>query len=67
VRRLAESEELSEKAAAKVLNDSDKSRAAYLKDFYGVAHELPTHYDLVLNTERLGPEQAVGAILNAAA
>jgi len=66
VRRLAESEELSEKSAAKLLDDSDKSRAAYLKDFYGVSHELPTHYDLVLNTDRLTPEQAVRAIVGAA-
>ena len=31
----------------------------------GVAHELPTHYDLVINTDRLSTERAVETIANA--
>ena len=28
--------------------------------------ELPTHYDLVVNTDQIGPEQAVNLIVAAA-
>lgn len=48
------------------LRDSDAARADYLRRFYGVDHELPTHYDLVLNTDRLGPEQAADIVVRAA-
>jgi len=65
--RLAEVEGLDAKSAEKILKDSDKSRAAYLKRFYGVSRELPTHYDLVVNTDRLVTEAAVQAIVGAAA
>jgi Cytidylate kinase-like family len=33
------------------IRDSDAERADYLRRFYGVDHELPTHYDLVVNTD----------------
>ncbi len=65
--RIAGTDDSDEKAAAKVLKESDKGRAAYLKHFYGIAHELPTQYDLVLNTDRLTTEAAVSAIVAAAA
>jgi cytidylate kinase len=52
--------------AAKTLEESDKAREQYLKRFYGVSRELPTHYDLVVNTERLTPERAVDAVVAAA-
>jgi cytidylate kinase len=55
------------KTAAKHVKESDKGRAAYLKHFYGVGEELPTHYDLVINTDKLPTEAAVQAIANAAA
>lgn len=44
----------------------DDARAHYLRKFYGVERELPTHYDLVVNTDLLGPERAVAAVLAAA-
>jgi DNA-binding transcriptional MocR family regulator len=49
--------------AAKTLEESDKAREQYLKRFYGVSRELPTHDDLVVNTERLTPERAVDAVV----
>ncbi len=67
LRRLSDVEGLDAKSAEKILKDSDKSRAAYLKRFYGVSRELPTHYDLVVNTDRLAPEAAVQSIVGAAA
>ena len=41
-------------------------RADYLKRFYEVAEELPTHYDLVFNTDSLSIEQAAELISQAA-
>jgi len=38
-------------------------KASYLKRVYGVGRESPTDYDVVLNTERLAPDAAVGLIL----
>ena len=52
--------------AAKELKRSDEARAAYLKTFYGVERELPTHYDLVLNTETLEPDVAAEIVARAA-
>jgi cytidylate kinase len=64
--RIAEANGYDAKAAGKELKDSDKGRAAYLKHFYDVAHEQPTHYDLVLNTDQLPLPAAVAAIVAAA-
>ena len=48
------------------LKESDAARADYLRRFYGVAAELPTHYDLVINTDVLAAEQAAELIALAA-
>ena len=65
-RTLAETRGLDEKAAAKQLDKGDSNRADYLKRFYGITHESPADYDLVLNTDRLGPEGAVRLVVEAA-
>jgi len=65
-RRAAESAGIEEAAGAKLVRDSDRDRAAYLKRFYGLAEELPTHYDLVLNAEFLSPEEAAALVVQAA-
>jgi len=52
--------------AARLINESDAGRAAYFKEFYGVDEELPTHYDLVVNTDVLGAEQAAEIVVYAA-
>lgn len=51
--------------ASALVARSDEGRRAYLRKFYDVREELPTHYDLVLNTERLGAEVAVELIVAA--
>ena len=38
-----------------------------LKRFYDIDHELPTHYDLVLNTDALSVEDAAELIVHSAA
>ena len=64
--RLQETRELSERDAQRLLTRSDANRADYLKRFYAVSEELPTHYDIVLNSDRLSVDQAVDLVVTAA-
>src|SRR5919109_127701 len=50
----------------KRVREEDAARASYLRQFYEVDRELPTHYDLVINTDQLTPEQAAALIVHAA-
>ena len=63
--RLAEAEVLDRSEAEKALKSSDAARADYLKRFYETK-ELPTDYDLVLNTDALSVERAADLIVCAA-
>ena len=65
-RRLAEAQNIGEAEAAKLVARGDANRADYLKRFYGISTELPTHYDMVLNTDHVAPEEAAALILTAA-
>ena len=65
-RRLAEARTLDLKDARKAITDADTARADYLRRFYGVEAELPTHYDLVVNTDTLSVEQAADLVARAA-
>ena len=64
--RVAEAEGLDQAGAARALKESDAGRADYLKRFYDVREESPTHYDLVLNTDALSVEQAADLIARGA-
>lgn len=55
-----------EDEAARSIEQGDASRRDYLKSFYGIEHELPVHYDLVLNTDYLDVERAVQITVGAA-
>ena len=44
----------------------DDDRHGRFRRFYHLDAELPTHYDLVVNTDRLPPEEAVAIIVAAA-
>ncbi len=66
IARAVEAGGMDEKAAAKVVAEDDAGRASYLKQFYGVSSELPTHYDLALNTDTLSPDLIVDLIVHAA-
>jgi len=48
------------------VKDSDAGRRDYLRRFYDVGEELPTHYDLVVNTDVLSVEQAAELVSQAA-
>ena len=58
---------LDEAHAARTVKDSDAARRDYLKRFYGIDEELPTHYDVVVNTDVLSFERAAQVIGKAAA
>jgi cytidylate kinase len=64
--RLAAEQGLSEKDAANSVDEGDANRVDYLRRFYGEKAELPTHYDLVVNTDRLEPDGAVDLVVLAA-
>ena len=64
--RLGAAEALEPAKAARAVKDSDAGRRDYLKRFYRIDEELPTHYDLVVNTDVLTVEQAVDLVSRAA-
>lgn len=66
IRRIAEAEGADDRQAAKLVRDGDAARAAYVKRFYSIDRELPTHYDLVVNTGTLAAERAAEVIAHAA-
>jgi cytidylate kinase len=64
--RLAQEEGVDAEEAEKIRKRSDGNRADYLRRFYDVDEELPTHYDVVVNTDQLTPEQAAAVVAAAA-
>ena len=56
---------LSEADARRRLKQADENSTAYIKQVYGHDRNLASHYDLVLDTGRLGYEATVAAILTA--
>jgi cytidylate kinase len=53
-------------AAERAIRNEDAARADYLKRFYGIDREQPTHFDVVVNTDVLTPEDAAAAVVTAA-
>ena len=64
-RRLAASLQVDDKEASRLIKRSDAGRADYIKRFYGVGAEQPTQYDLVVNTDRIAPEDAARLVVEA--
>jgi len=65
-KRLASALGVDDKAAARAVKRSDAGRADYIKRFHNISTELPIHYDLVINTDKLQPEHAARLIVHAA-
>ena len=61
--RVARESGLTEKVATRAIADSDRQRREYLRRFCEVRQELPTHYDLVINTDVLTRVQAAELIV----
>jgi Cytidylate kinase-like family len=64
--RLAELQGIDAGEARRMIKDADAGRRDYLKSFHGIDQEAPTHYDLVLNTDALGIEEAARVVSHAA-
>src|SRR5690349_20411429 len=52
-RRLAEADSVDTAAAQQEIEESDRARARYLERVYGVKQELPTSYDVTINTDTM--------------
>jgi cytidylate kinase len=65
-RRLAAAQGITAAAAAAAVADYDRNRKDYFRRFHNIAEELPTHYDVVINTDVLTAEQATDVIVCAA-
>jgi len=66
VRRVAAGRSMDMGEAEKLMKDSDAGRADYFRRFYKIERELPTHYDLVVNSDKLTPEEATDIVVAAA-
>ncbi len=64
--RLADSLRIPAKKADARVKHGDAGRADYLKRFYSVERELPTQYDVVINTDKLTPEEGAAAVVSLA-
>jgi len=64
--RVATTKGIDTSAAAKMIKLDDDERADYIKRFYKIDRELPTHFDLIINTDVLTPERAADVVLSAA-
>jgi len=53
--------------AERTVKAADAARRDYLKRFYNVTEELPTQYDLVVNTDLISLERAAAIVAGAAA
>jgi hypothetical protein len=65
-KRVGDSEGLDRSGASRAVKKSDAARHDYLRRFYDLKDELPTQYDLVLNTDVLSADRAVQLIAFAA-
>lgn len=66
IERVAADQQLDADKAKKAVAESDKERERYFERIYELNRELPTHYDLVVNTDVLTTEQAAATIAGAA-
>jgi cytidylate kinase len=48
-----------------MVKQSDAARRDYLSRFFGIDEELPTHYDLVVNTDRVSVQEAARLVTEA--
>ncbi len=65
VKAIMDSRKIDEVAARKYLKERDANSSAYIRQVYGHDWLHPSHYDLVIDTARLGHRRAVEVILAA--
>ncbi len=64
--RLMGADGLNQRQARKAIQDSDRERQNFFRRFSNLRQELPIHYDLVVNTERLTVPEAAKLVVLAA-
>jgi cytidylate kinase len=64
--RLSAGGHMKESEAKKAVDDSDRARRDFLQRFYDLKEELPTHYDIVVNTDLMSPQTTAELIVGAA-
>ncbi len=65
VRRMMKNSNLTHVEASLVCEDGDKIRSDFVRDFYGISWDAAHAFDLVINLEKIVPDQAVGYITSA--
>jgi cytidylate kinase len=65
-RRISEQEGIEIAKAERTVKTSDAGRRDYLKRFYDISEELPTQYDLVINTDEISIDEAAALVLHLA-
>ena len=60
---MAQERSVDERRATAAIQAEDRARADYFKRFFGIDQELPTHYDLVINTDNLRMEEAAELVV----
>jgi cytidylate kinase len=65
-RRLAEVDAIELAAAQKAVANSGAARARYFERIYGVKEELPTNYDVTVNTHTMPIDRAARLVMQAA-
>jgi hypothetical protein len=65
-RRVGDAKGLDDAGATREVKRADAARRDYLRRFYDIDDELPTQYDLVVNTDVLSVEQAARLVVQAA-
>jgi cytidylate kinase len=66
IKRAIERLQLPEAKAAQILDDRDRNRVRYHREFYGRDWTDPLNYHMTLNTERLGFDVAARTVVAAA-
>ncbi len=65
VQRVRENLKLSEEEARSKIARHDKGSREFIKRYFRAEMENPVHYDLVINTEHLGVEEAAAIVIHA--
>ena len=66
VERLRQLAKIDAQDVNKAIEKDDNERQAYLRRFYDIRQDLPTHYDLVVNTDVITTSVATRLIVSAA-
>jgi cytidylate kinase len=66
LKRVMENFQLNQEDAKREMDRFDKSSREFIKRYFKAEMEDPVHYDIVINTERLGFEAAAALVVNAA-